>query len=164
MAEDGTMRVLDSRAIDDDRLLVLFLMNIERGPFSSYSLTDVVLYRKQASGDWIGLAETGWGDGANNGVKSFRVNGEGSMLMLDLLVSGASGERSDLVGYQTVTYQIGKASISQIDKGPMIVLGAEEWPADWAGGVKGPCPIPERVNKTKPEGPCDLPAASALQG
>jgi hypothetical protein len=157
VSDDPSLRILDSRRLSDGRMLVLLLMNIDRGPFSSYSLTNVVLYRKSGDGDWTELAERGWGDGANNGVKSFEVSNDGSVLTLDVLVAGASGDRSDLVGYQRVAYELGPASITETDRGPLIGLGPEEWPLDWAGGVKGPCPIPERMNKAEPEGRCLLP-------
>jgi hypothetical protein len=162
VSDDQSLRILDSRRLSDGRMIVLLLMNIDRGPFTSYSLTNVVLYRKSGDGDWTELAERGWGDGANSGVKSFEVNNEGSVLALDVLVAGGSGERSDLVGYQRVTYEIGQASFTETDKGPVIGLGPEEWPLDWAGGVTGPCPIAERVNKADPDGRCVLPLARTM--
>jgi hypothetical protein len=157
VSEDDSLRVLGSRELSDGRIIVSLLMDIDRGPFSSYSLTNVVLYRNSGDGEWTELAERGWGDGATNGVRSFEVSNDASVLTLDELVAGASGDRSDLAGYQTVTYDIGPASITETDRGPLIALGPEEWPLDWAGGVKGPCPIPERVNKDDPGGRCVLP-------
>lgn len=164
VSEDSTLRILDSRAIADDRLVALVLMNVDRGPFSSYSLTNVVLYNLNSNREWARLADRGWGDGANSGVRSFALNDDGSVLTLEVLVAGASGDRSDLVGYQTVTYEIGKATLRQAEKGPLVSLTREEWPIDWAGGVKGPCPIPERVNPADPKGPCKLPVFSSPPG